>query len=183
MYKVWFGITPHHWLVDRENHRRWCLGNLGQKHSVAKFWLIKNSISMAKKDRCYSYISYLQTDVWHYNKLQYAENCSTNKFRRSQRSGCKRSSTQSAYIPRVPQCLSPRPNWDPPPPSDASERGGTLACGWGGGGASILTTGEKAKHSVYSVVQPYTMSGEKFPAAKCRAAKWPERKIFAALNV
>jgi hypothetical protein len=23
---------------------------------------------------------------------------------------------QSTYIPRVPQCLSPRPNWDPPPP-------------------------------------------------------------------
>ncbi len=29
--------------------------------------------------------------------------------------------TQSIYISRVPQCQSPRPNWDPPTPSPASE--------------------------------------------------------------
>ncbi len=28
---------------------------------------------------------------------------------------------QSTYIPRVPQCLSPRPNWDSPTPSPASD--------------------------------------------------------------
>jgi hypothetical protein len=28
---------------------------------------------------------------------------------------------QSRYVPRVPQCLSPRPNWDSPTPSPASE--------------------------------------------------------------
>ncbi len=60
------------------------------------------------------------------------------------------------------QCLSPRRNWDPPPslppasvytppPSpEPKEGGGTLACGRGGGGAPIRTTGEKAWHSVYS---------------------------------
>jgi hypothetical protein len=37
----------------------------------------------------------------------------------------------STYIPRVPQCLSPRPNWDPlSPPASVSppryQRGGTL---------------------------------------------------------
>ncbi len=37
---------------------------------------------------------------------------------------------------------------DPPPPQPKGERD-TLACGWGGGGALIQTTGEKAKHSVY----------------------------------
>ncbi len=48
---------------------------------------------------------------------------------------------KSTYTPAVPQCLSRRPNWDPPPPSpEASvpprKQGGrdTLACGWGGGG-------------------------------------------------
>ncbi len=36
---------------------------------------------------------------------------------------------QSTYIPRGPQCLSPRPNWGPPITlAPASE------CGWGGGG-------------------------------------------------
>jgi hypothetical protein len=53
---------------------------------------------------------------------------------------------QSTYIPRVPQCLSTRPNWDPPAPSPASEcvpipgtkgGGNTLACKWGGGGVPI----------------------------------------------
>jgi hypothetical protein len=56
--------------------------------------------------------------------------------------------------------MSPRPNWDPPSPSLASEcapppgtggGGGTLACGWGVGGVPIPTTGEKAQHSAYSV--------------------------------
>ncbi len=31
------------------------------------------------------------------------------------------STPQSTYIPRVPQCLSPRPSWDPPTPSHPSE--------------------------------------------------------------
>ncbi len=41
-------------------------------------------------------------------------------------------------ISRVSQCLSPRPNWDPPPPlpqasvSALGPKGDTLACGWGG---------------------------------------------------
>ncbi len=48
-------------------------------------------------------------------------------------------------IRRIPQCLSPRPNWvrpspfpqgnEPPPPRD--QRGATLACGWGGGRAQF----------------------------------------------
>ncbi len=54
-------------------------------------------------------------------------------------------------IYRVPQCMSPRPNWDSPTPSPPSvvcspppePKGGTLACGWGGGGVPIRTTGEK----------------------------------------
>ncbi len=53
---------------------------------------------------------------------------------------------QSTYIPRVPLCLSLRPNWDyptpspasecvtPPPPPEPKEEGNTLACGWRGGG-------------------------------------------------
>ncbi len=47
---------------------------------------------------------------------------------------------KGTYISRVPQCLSPRPNWDPPPPlppasvSPLESGGETLACGWGGGG-------------------------------------------------
>ncbi len=32
--------------------------------------------------------------------------------------------------------------------------GGTLACGWGVGGVPILTTGEKAQHSSYSLIRP-----------------------------
>ncbi len=62
---------------------------------------------------------------------------------------------QSTCIPRVPQCMSPRRNWDTPIPSPTNEcapltlnqrRRGTLACGWGewGGEVSIRTTGEKA---------------------------------------
>jgi hypothetical protein len=70
--------------------------------------------------------------------------------------------TQSTHIPREPQCLSPCPNWDSPTPSPPSEcvplPPGTIggnthshACE-GGGGAPIRTTGEKALHSVYSVL-------------------------------
>ncbi len=47
--------------------------------------------------------------------------------------------------------MSPRRNWDSPNPSPAREfalphepGGDTLACGWGGGGVPIPTTGEKA---------------------------------------
>ncbi len=55
--------------------------------------------------------------------------------------------------PQWPQCMSPRRNWDPPPPllckrvcpSPRNQRGGgRLACGWGGGGVPIPTTNEKA---------------------------------------
>jgi hypothetical protein len=58
------------------------------------------------------------------------------------------------YIPRVPPTVSvPSSELGPPTPSPASEyvrplnqKGGgdTLACGWGGGGGLIRTTGEKA---------------------------------------
>ena len=41
---------------------------------------------------------------------------------------------QSIYVPRVPQCLSPRTNWDP---STLSRNRDTLACGWGGGGSQF----------------------------------------------
>ncbi len=57
---------------------------------------------------------------------------------------------KSTYIPKVPECLSPRPNWDSPIPSPASEcalpqepkegGGGILAGGW----VPIRTTGEIA---------------------------------------
>ncbi len=59
-----------------------------------------------------------------------------------------------AHLYRVPQCMSPRRNWDSPNPSLASEcssppgtkrGGGTLAWGWGVvGGVPIPVTGEKA---------------------------------------
>ncbi len=70
---------------------------------------------MAKKDRWYSYISYLQTDVWHYNKMLYRpQTVQTTNFEDAKWLYAK--FPESTYIPRVPQCLSPRPNWDPPPP-------------------------------------------------------------------
>ncbi len=58
---------------------------------------------------------------------------------------------QSTSKPRVPQCLSPRPHWDPHPlsrkrvcPSPWSQRGGKHAPqGVGGGRVPIRTTGEK----------------------------------------
>jgi hypothetical protein len=60
MYKVWFCITPHHWLVDRENHRRWYLGNLGQIHnSEAKYRLLKNSSNFKRISVWYSYILHI----------------------------------------------------------------------------------------------------------------------------
>ncbi len=48
------------------------------------------------------------------------------------------------YIPRVPKCLSPRPNWDPPPPDpqasvfppEPNKGGHTREWGGGGGGLS-----------------------------------------------
>ncbi len=70
---------------------------------------------------------------------------------------------QSTNIPRVPQCLSPRANWDPPPPSPARKcarppepKGGRRirlrVRGWGL--SQFGTTGEKAYNSVYSVSKP-----------------------------
>ncbi len=57
---------------------------------------------------------------------------------------------QSTDIPRVPQCLSPRPNWDPPPPLPQASvspgtkgGGGTLPCEWGGGGGGQFGRLEK----------------------------------------
>ncbi len=56
--------------------------------------------------------------------------------------------------------MSPRWNWDPPSPLSRKRvcpstgtrgGGGTLACGWGGGGVPIPTIGEKA-YSAYSVL-------------------------------
>ncbi len=72
---------------------------------------------------------------------------------------CREHSTKYIYFYRVPQCMSPRRNWDSPTPSLTSEcvptprtkGGGTLACGWGVGGVPIPTTGEKACRSAYSV--------------------------------
>ncbi len=62
------------------------------------------------------------------------------------------------YIPRVPECLSLRPNWLPPPPlppasvSPPGTKGGQHSlAGEGAGGEPIRTTEEKAWHSFYSV--------------------------------
>ncbi len=62
---------------------------------------------------------------------------------------------QSTYMPRVPQCRSPRPNWDPlaptpasecvPPPTERKGRGHTRLLV-----VQIRTTVWKAYHSVYS---------------------------------
>ncbi len=47
---------------------------------------------------------------------------------------------QSTYMPRVPQCMSPRPNWDPPTPlpqaslPPGTKGGDTLTSRSGGGG-------------------------------------------------
>jgi hypothetical protein len=68
-------------------------------------------------------------------------------------------STQSTYIARVPQCLSPRWNWDTPTPSPASDRvppsprtkGGTHSPAGEGVGGSLFARHEKAQRSVYSV--------------------------------
>jgi hypothetical protein len=54
------------------------------------------------------------------------------------------SGAQCTYIPKVPQCLSPRWNWDPPPPLpqvSVPPPPGTKVRGWG---VPIRTTGEKA---------------------------------------
>ncbi len=70
---------------------------------------------------------------------------------------------------RVPQCLSPRPNWDPHPLSRKecvppwNQSGGRLACGWGGGGANCARLEKKPStlstlwynHSrVHSIAKP-----------------------------
>ncbi len=67
---------------------------------------------------------------------------------------CSLTSTYIIYLGTT-QCLSPRPNWDPPNPSPATpqETPGTKE-GGGGGGVPTPTTGEKASHSVYSVCSP-----------------------------
>ncbi len=65
-----------------------------------------------------------------------------------------------ARITRVPQCLSPRRSWDPPPPlpqasvypSESMGGGAHSPAGEWVGEVPIRTTG-KAWHSVYSVVQ------------------------------
>ncbi len=61
-------------------------------------------------------------------------------------------------IPRVPECLSLRPNWLLPSPlpqasvSPRNQRGGNIAYGWGGGGSQFGRLERKpAMHSVYSV--------------------------------
>jgi hypothetical protein len=76
---------------------------------------------------------------------------------------CRTSRGIICSIPRVPECLSCRRNWVPPP-SPACEcafplrpKGGksnTLlrVRGWGD---PFRTTGQKAWHSVYSVVEPF----------------------------
>ncbi len=63
-------------------------------------------------------------------------------------------SSQSTIIPRVPQCLSPCEKWDPLsrkrfPPPEPKGGGGTLVCGWVGGGVPIRTTGEKDARTEY----------------------------------
>ncbi len=70
----------------------------------------------------------------------------------------KKVSTPNTYIPRVPQFLSLRPNWDPPPPLPQAsvylirtKGGGTLTCGWGGGGPN-WDDWRKSLASVYSEV-------------------------------
>ncbi len=71
--------------------------------------------------------------------------------------------SQSSYIPRVQQCLSPRRNWPhtpspasecvtPPPPPRSKGGGNTLACGRGGGGVPMRTTWEKLAFCIFSVV-------------------------------
>ncbi len=85
--------------------------------------------------------------------------------------------TKYTYIPRVPQCLSPRPNWDPPPLplvsvlSPPEPKGGyILANGWGGGGVPIRTTSEK-KPSTLSTLCPAYNEDES-------ETKWQGRLCF-----
>jgi hypothetical protein len=67
----------------------------------------------------------------------------SNTFRKKKWAHPTPGSTYIIYL-RVPQCLSPRPNWDPPPPPlpqasvsphppEPKGEGNTLACGRGGG--------------------------------------------------
>jgi hypothetical protein len=67
---------------------------------------------------------------------------------------CKRYiKAQSTYISRAPQCLSPRPNWNPPtrlsrkrvcPPPELKNEDGHTRLRVSGWGVPIRTTGEKA---------------------------------------
>jgi hypothetical protein len=66
---------------------------------------------------------------------------------------------QSIYITRVPQCLSPRPKLGPPAsecPPPRNQGGGGERTRLRGGEVPIQITGEKAKHTVYSVLVPNT---------------------------
>ncbi len=62
---------------------------------------------------------------------------------------------QSTYKPRVPQCLSLRQNWDPPPPCPEGippppprRRGGKRACGWGGEGRGVGPNSDDWRKSI-----------------------------------
>ncbi len=76
---------------------------------------------------------YLRTRKGFYHKV-HAENHSV----------CPLVGIGTAPPPHPPASVYPTP--------EPKGGGVTLACGWGGGGVSIRTTGKKAKHSVYSYV-------------------------------
>ncbi len=88
---------------------------------------------------------------WNNKNKKVDRTCSTKQKRTSiegeDRTNCTRKNytitkciLYTVYVPRVPQCLSPRWDWDPPSPLRLAsvpwnQRGGyTLACVWGGGG-------------------------------------------------
>ncbi len=68
--------------------------------------------------------------------------------------------SQSTYIPTVPQCPSPRPNWDPHTPSPESEsvspketkRGEEQSPATASEGVPISNSDDRRKSKVYSVV-------------------------------
>ncbi len=62
-----------------------------------------------------------------------------------------RDSPQSTYIPRVPQCLSPRPNWAPPGCGTHSP------AGKGAGGPNSDDWKKKLSTLVYSVGKPHEL--------------------------
>ncbi len=73
-------------------------------------------------------------------------------------------STYTIYLlPRVPRCLFPRPNWDPPPPNPSppsecvppqNQGGGTHSPAAGGAGVPIRKLETKNPSTVYSAVPP-----------------------------